>query len=139
MNEKQLIRFGISMEQSLLNQFDLLINDKGYNNRSEAVRDLIRDALIQDKWEKDDQEVAGSILIFYDHHQRNLLEKLTEIQHKYHDQILATTHFHLDHQSCLEIIVVKGNAKELRDIKDKLTILKGVKYGKLTVSPIKDI
>ena len=86
----------------------------GYENRSEAVRDLVRDALIQQSWEDNEQIVAGSILLFYNHHQRNLLEELTNIQHSMHDLIIATTHFHLDHDSCLELIVVKGKVKDIQ-------------------------
>lgn len=112
---------------------------KGYANRSEAVRDLVRDALVQQSWEKEDQTVAGSIVLFYNHHQRNLLDELTKIQHDIHDNILATTHFHLDHSSCLELIIVKGKAKEIRLLSNKLTSLKGVEYGKFTVAPVEHV
>ncbi|USK54484.1 nickel-responsive transcriptional regulator NikR [Cytobacillus solani] len=121
--------------QSIISLF-LLVMQKGYANRSEAVRDLVRDALVQQSWEKEDQTVAGSIVLFYNHHQRNLLDELTKIQHDMHDNILATTHFHLDHSSCLELIIVKGKAKEIRLLSNKLTSLKGVEYGKFTVAPV---
>ena len=111
MQESTLKRFGISMEDYLLRKFDLLVKQMGYENRSEAVRDLIRDALIQQSWKDREQIVAGSILLFYNHHQRNLLEELTNIQHSMHELIIAATHFHLDHESCLEQIVVKGKVK----------------------------
>lgn len=124
------------MEASLLKKFDSLIVQKGYMNRSEAVRDLVRDALIQQSWEMEDEIVAGSILIFYDHHQRNLLDELTKIQHGMHSNILATTHFHLDHDSCLELIIVKGKAKDIQSLTNQMTTLKGVKYGKFMVSPV---
>ena len=114
MQESTLKRFGVSMEDYLLRKFDLLVKQMGYENRSEAVRDLVRDALIQQSWEDDEQNVAGSILLFYNHHQRNLLEELTNIQHSVHDLIIATTHFHLDHDSCLELIVVKGKVKDIQ-------------------------
>lgn len=126
------------MDESLLNRFDQWIQVKGYENRSEAVRNLVRDALVQKAWDDDEQYVAGSILIFYDHQQRDTSRELTEIQHKMHDAILATTHFHLDHHNCLEIIVVKGKSKELRQLSDQLISAKGVKYGKFTVSPVED-
>lgn len=135
LESKNLIRFGVSMEESLLKSFDLLVEEKEYKNRSEAVRDLVREALVKRQWEAD-QEVAGSILFFYDHHQRNLLNELTKIQHDYHGEILATTHFHIDHHNCLEMIVVKGKGKDLQALTDKIVALKGVKYGRLTVSPI---
>lgn len=116
-----------------------MIDDKGYKNRSEAVRDLVRDALVKQTWEDGNQLVAGSILIFYDHHYRNLIEGLTDIQHDFHSQILGTTHFHVDKHNCLEIIIIKGKAKELQLLSDQIISLKGVNYGKLTVSPIKDV
>ncbi|NEU32265.1 nickel-responsive transcriptional regulator NikR [bacterium LRH843] len=136
MSSNNLKRFGVSMEESLLTKFDELIQEKGYENRSEAVRDLVRHALVKNSWEDDEQMVAGSILLFYDHHHRDLVQELTEIQHQMHDQILATTHFHIDHDNCLEIIVVKGKVKNIRSFSDQLISLKGVKYGKFTVSPI---
>jgi CopG family nickel-responsive transcriptional regulator len=137
--EHRLARFGVSMEETLLKKFDQLIEKKGYKNRSEAVRDLVREALVRQTWEEDDQIVAGSILIFYDHHHRNLIEELTKIQHHRHRQIQATTHFHLDDHNCLELIVVKGKAKEIQELCDSLCSLKGVKYGKLTVSPVQNV
>ena len=124
--------------QSIISLF-LLVMQKGYANRSEAVRDLVRDALVQQSWEKEDQTVAGSIVLFYNHHQRNMLDELTKIQHDIHDNILATTHFHLDHSSCLELIIVKGKAKEIRLLSNKLTSLKGVEYGKFTVAPVEHV
>ncbi|MEK5441190.1 nickel-responsive transcriptional regulator NikR [Fredinandcohnia sp. FSL W7-1320] len=139
MEDSMLKRFGISMEGHLLRKFDSLVQQKGYENRSEAIRDLVRDALIQHSWEKDDQIVAGSILLFYDHHKRNLLEELTKTQHDMHDLIMSTTHFHLDHNNCLELIIVKGKAKEVQQLSNKLTSLKGVQYGKFTVAPIENI
>lgn len=139
MEDSTLKRFGISIEGHLLQKYDALIKQKGYENRSEAIRDLIRDALIQHSWEKDDQIVAGSIQLFYDHHKRNLLEELTKIQHDMHDIILSTTHFHLDHMNCLELIVVKGKAKDVQELSNRLTSLKGVQYGKFTVALIDNI
>lgn len=139
MEDSSLKRFGVSMEGHLLRKFDHLVIQKGYANRSEAVRDLVRDALVQQSWEKEDQIVAGSIVLFYNHQQRNLLEELTKIQHDMHDNILATTHFHLDHSSCLELIIVKGKAKEIQLLSNKMTILKGVEYGKFTVAPVEQV
>ena len=139
MQDSALKRFGVSMEGSLLRKFDLLVKQMGYENRSEAVRDLVRDVLIQQSWEDDEQNVAGSILLFYNHHQRNLLEELTNIQHSMHDLIIATTHFHLEHDSCLELIVVKGKVKDIGQLSNKLTSLKGVTYGKFTVAPVEPV
>ena len=128
-------RFGVSIEEELLRQFDELIERKQYENRSEAIRDLIRHALTQDLWENDEW-VAGSILLFYDHHKRNILDELTEIQHEMHHCILSTVHFHLDSHNCLELIVVKGKGRELREFSDRMISIKGVKYGEFTVAPI---
>lgn len=139
MNENQLKRFGVSMDETLLQNFDQLIKEKGYDNRSEAVRDLVRQALVQQTWEDDEQIVAGSILIFYDHHKKDMMQELTKIQHEIHDSVLATTHFHIDHHNCLEIIVIKGKAKKLREYSDQIISLKGVKYGKFTVSPVDNV
>jgi CopG family transcriptional regulator, nickel-responsive regulator len=137
--DSTLKRFGVSMEGNLLGKFDLLVKQRGYENRSEAVRDLVRDALIQQSWEGNEQIVAGSILLFYNHHQRNLLDEMTNIQHSAHDLIIATTHFHLDHESCLELIVVKGKVKDIQQLSNKLTSLKGVSYGKFTVAPVEQV
>ncbi|MGG3890709.1 nickel-responsive transcriptional regulator NikR [Metabacillus fastidiosus] len=139
MEDSLLKRFGVSMEGNLLRKFDHLITQKGYKNRSEAVRDLVRDALIQQSWEDNEEIIAGSILLFYDHHQRNLLNELTKIQHSMHDAIMATTHFHLDHANCLELIVVKGRAKDIQQLSNKLTSLKGVQYGKFTAAPVEQV
>lgn len=127
------------MEGHLLRKFDLLVKQRGYENRSEAVRDLVRDALVQQTLEESEQPVAGSILLFYNHHQRNLLEELTNLQHHVHDLIIATTHFHLDHESCLELIVVKGKARDIQQLSHKLISLKGVAYGKFTVAPVEQV
>ncbi|MGD9678203.1 MAG: nickel-responsive transcriptional regulator NikR [Vulcanibacillus sp.] len=139
MSEQHLTRFGVSMDKELLNKFDKLIENKGYKNRSEAVRDLVREALVKQVWEEKNQYVAGSILIFYDHHQNHLIEEITDIQHNYHDQILGTMHFHIDKHNCLELIIIKGKANELQLLSDQIISLKGVNYGKFTVSPIENV
>jgi len=124
------------MDKKLLAEFDQLVAKKGYSNRSEAVRDLVREALVTEAWKDPEQFVAGSILLFYDHHQRGLLEQLTAIQHDFHNEILATTHFHLDDENCLELIVVKGKAGSLQTLSNQLVSMKGVKYGQFTVAPV---
>src|SRR5699024_6810231 len=139
MEDSSLKRIGISMEGHLLSKFDGLVEQKGYENRSEAVRDLVRDALLQHSWEKDEQLVAGSLLLFYDHHTRNLTGERTKGQHDMHDHILATTHSKLDQANCLELIVVKGKAKEIQQLRNKVTSLKGVTYGGFTVAPVENI
>ena len=129
-----LTRFGISIEEELLERFDQEIVNKGYKNRSEAIRDLIRDNLVDLEWEEDKEEVAGTITLVYDHHTRGLSDLLTELQHSYHQLILSTMHVHLDHHNCLEILVIKGKAKEAKEVANQLVSVKGVLHGKLTVT-----
>jgi CopG family nickel-responsive transcriptional regulator len=129
-----LTRFGISMDQRLLDQFDELIGRKGYANRSEAIRDLIRNTLVEDQWTKTDEETVGTVTLVYDHHTRDLADKLTEQQHDHHDLIISTLHAHLDHRNCLEVVVVKGRADQVRHMADTLIGTKGVKHGKLVTT-----
>jgi CopG family nickel-responsive transcriptional regulator len=126
-------RFGISLDKELLDKFDRLIGQKKYTNRSEAFRDLIRQELIKEQW-KQNKEITGTITLIYDHHKRALLNNLTGIQHKYQKVIISTQHIHLDHNNCLEIIVVKGNSKEAQNLADTLKSVKGVKHGALSLS-----
>ena len=128
-----IVRFGISLENELLDNFDNLIKRRKYTNRSEAIRDLIRQELLKKDWEED-QEVAGAITFIYDHHQRDLLNKIIDVQHDYQDIIQSSQHIHLDHHSCLEIVAVKGNSKKVSKLADTLKALKGVKHGSLSMS-----
>ena len=130
----ELIRFGVSINENLLEAFDRLIVRKGYQNRSEAIRDLIRNQLVEMQWEKEDEEVAGTVTLIYDHHVRGLSDLLLELQHKYHHLILSTMHLHLDHHNCLEVLAVKGTAKQAREVAERLISVKGVKHGKLTIT-----
>ncbi len=130
----KLQRFGISIEEDLLKRFDEEIVKKGYQNRSEAIRDLIRNHLVELEWEDDKEEVAGTITLVYDHHTRGLTDLLTELQHSYHQLILSTMHVHLDHHNCLEILVIKGKVKEAKEVANQLVSVKGVLHGKLTVT-----
>ena len=129
MNE--LTRFGVSIPADLVNSFDESIRRKGYRTRSEAIRDMMRDYLVEGEWESEQDEVVGTITIVYDHHTRELSNALTGMQHESHDAILCTTHVHLDHHNCLEVIVVKGTAEQVRAIADRLISTRGVKHGKL--------
>ncbi|MBU0731238.1 MAG: nickel-responsive transcriptional regulator NikR [Proteobacteria bacterium] len=126
-------RFSISLENDLLKKFDIFINLRRYNNRSEAIRDLIRKSLIQDEWEAD-KEVIGVISLVYDHHQRQLQEKITEAQHDFHHLIISTTHIHMDHDNCLEVIIVRGYAQQVQSLAEQLQALRGVKDGNLAMS-----
>ncbi|GAI07579.1 unnamed protein product [marine sediment metagenome] len=128
-----IVRFGVSLEKELLNKFDKLIGEKKYPNRSEAIRDLIRENLVKREW-IEGKEVAGSITLVFDHHKRELVNILTDIQHDFHPLIISSQHIHLDHDNCLEIIVVRGKPGEVRELSDKLRSTKGVKYGALSIA-----
>ncbi len=127
-------RFGISLETSLLARFDALIGKKGYSNRSEAIRDLIRGSLVKEEWESSTEETVGTITIVYSHDMRELPDTLADLQHHYHHSIISSMHIHIDGHNCLEVIVVKGKAKDIKAIADRLIGTKGVKHGKLTVT-----
>jgi CopG family transcriptional regulator, nickel-responsive regulator len=129
-----LSRIGVAIDTELLDKFDHLISQRGYTNRSEAFRDLIRDELVEKIWEAPDSHVVGTITLVYDHHVRLLSEKLTDIQHDYHKSILSTLHVHLDHDHCLEVIVVRGISADVRKVADALISTKGVKHGRLTIT-----
>ncbi|MHC2994507.1 MAG: nickel-responsive transcriptional regulator NikR [Candidatus Atribacteria bacterium] len=129
----EIVRFGVSLEKELLDKFDKLIKEKKYPNRSEAIRDLIRENLVKREW-VEGKEVAGSITLVFDHHKRELVNILTDIQHNFHPLIISSQHIHLDHDNCLEIIVVRGKPGEVRELSDKLRSTKGVKYGALSIA-----
>ena len=129
-----LTRFGISLESPLLKRFDSLIRNKGYASRSEAIRDLIRDSLVTEEWESYTTETVGTITLVYSHDTRELTDNLNDLQHQYHQLVKSTMHIHLDGHNCLEVIVVKGRAKDIKTVADRLIGTKGVKHGKLTVT-----
>lgn len=126
----ELVRFGVSMEAELLGAFDALARKKGYINRSEALRDLVREALSAQTW-AEGKEVLGVIVLLYDHRKRELLARLTEAQHHAQAQVLASLHIHLDEEHCLEVIAVRGPAAEVQGLADRLRAEKGVKLGRL--------
>lgn len=127
-----IIRFGVSIEQDLLENYDRLIAERGYATRSEALRDLIREALIQQKIElQSETEALGSLTLVYDHHASNLLAAMTQIQHDYHELILSVMHIHVSHDDCMELIALRGAAAEIAELANGLLSLKGIKNGKL--------
>lgn len=128
-----IVRFGVSLGKELLGKFDRLIKEKKYPNRSEAIRDLIRENLVKREW-VEGKEVAGAITLVFDHHKRELMNTLTDIQHDFYQLIISSQHIHLDHDNCLEIIVVRGKPIEVRELADKLRVTKGVKYGALSIA-----
>lgn len=130
----KLARFSISMDADLLKYFDEFVHKHKYTNRSEAFRDIIRDQLISEEWENDEVETIGTLTIIYNHHQHNLQDNLTAHQHQHHDSIISAMHVHLDHDNCLEVMVIKGNAKKIKKLADELISTKGVKHGKLVMT-----
>jgi CopG family nickel-responsive transcriptional regulator len=130
----ELSRIGVAIDSDLLEKFDSLISGRGYTNRSEAFRDLIRDELVEKEWESPESNVVGTVTLVYDHHVRMLNEKLTDMQHDHHRMILSTLHVHLDHDNCLEVLVVKGKSRQVQKIAEALISTKGVKHGRLTIT-----
>jgi CopG family nickel-responsive transcriptional regulator len=131
----RVVRFAVSIDEKLLKKFDEYLTRKGYLSRSEAIRDLIIGALIEESVSQD-SFAFGTITIVYDHHQKELVERITEIEHSYLDNIISTMHIHVDHNHCLETIAVKGKAGEIKELADRLISLKGVKHGKLVFTGI---
>jgi len=130
---KKLVRFGVSLDHHLLDDFDALIRRKKYTNRSEALRDLIRDNLVDQQW-REDIETVGTVTFVYDHHVRDLTRKLTHLQHDFQGRIIAGMHVHLDHDHCLEVLVVKGKGSQIKKVADAMLSVKGVKHGKLAMT-----
>jgi CopG family nickel-responsive transcriptional regulator len=128
-----LTRTGISLEGELLRRFDRVIHKKGYRNRSEAIRDLVRDYAVAEDVEED-RPVVGTLTMVYDHHRPKLSEKLIEAQHHAQSIVLAATHVHLDHHNCLEVVIMRGRSSEVRQIADRILSLRGVKHGKLVIT-----
>ena len=133
----KLLRTSFSLEEPLLERFERLVKERGYQNRSEFIRDLIRDQLVESEWDGGD-EVVGTVTIVYDHHKRELSEKLTELQHDHHHLVLAATHIHLDHHRCAEMIMLKGKAKDAKALADTLRQQKGVLSAGLVMSSTGD-
>lgn len=127
------VRFGVSLEKELLDELDELVAKNRFSNRSQAIRQLIADNVSRSKWECNNL-VVGSITLIYDHHKRDLLNALNEVQHQFYEEVLAAQHFHINHDLCLEIIAVKGRAVQLTELADRLIAVKGVQHGKLTMS-----
>jgi CopG family nickel-responsive transcriptional regulator len=128
------IRFGISLDSDLLEKFDKLCEERNYPTRSEAIRDLIRNELVQKEWRDQNQEVTGTLTLVYDHHQSDLAQKMIEIQHSALEVIISTLHVHIDHKNCMEVLVLKGAVKDVNDISRRLTSTRGIKHGKLSLS-----
>lgn len=129
-----LVRLSFSINRTLGERFETMVEGSGYHNRSEFIRDLIRDRLVQDEWEADTTDAVGTITLVFDHHTRGLHGRLTGMQHDHHHVILATTHVHLDHDLCAEVIICRGRPSQIRSIADSLRQAKGVLHGDLTMT-----
>lgn len=134
---EKITRFGVSIEPDLLKKFDKTIKKKGYTNRSEAIRDIIRENLIAEKTEDPNSEVIGTLTMIYDHHAGNLTNRLLDLQHHHHKEILTTTHIHVDHDNCLEVLVLKGKTRNIQKLADNIKSLKGIKHGELVITESK--
>jgi CopG family nickel-responsive transcriptional regulator len=130
----ELSRIGVAIDSDLLEKFDHLIASRGYTNRSEAFRDMIRDELVETASEQPDREVVGTVTLVYDHHVRMLSDRLTDMQHDHHHHILSTLHVHLDHDNCLEVLVMRGKSAKVKHIADALISTKGVKHGRMVIT-----
>jgi CopG family transcriptional regulator, nickel-responsive regulator len=128
------VRFSISVPGGLARQLDEMAREKGYDNRSLAVADMIRAQLVEHRQGFEEEEIAGTVTLVYDHHKQHVQAALTDIQHDHHEVIVSTLHVHLDHHNCLEVLVVRGKAGLIKRIADELIAAKGVKHGKLTVT-----
>lgn len=128
------IRFGVSLDDALLDKFDSLCLQQGYKNRSEAVRDLIRNALVQQEWKDLGKEIVGTLTLIYDHHQSDLGQKVTSIQHDALEIIISTLHVHIDECNCMEVLVLRGSGEKIRQTAQRLISTKGIKHGKLNLS-----
>lgn len=127
------MRFGVSIENDLLESFDRLVGERKYATRSEALRDLIRDALVQSRLEEHagETEVLGTLTLVYDHHAHDLADQMAEVQHDHHEMVVSVLHVHISHDDCMEVIVLRGRTKAVRELANALLSLKGVKHGKL--------
>ena len=129
----ELVRTGISLERQLLDRFDRIIRKKGYKNRSEAIRDLVRDYAVAEDVEEN-RTVVGTLTMVYNHHRPKLSERLIQVQHHARGKVLATTHVHLDHRNCLEVVIMKGPSSDMKHLADQILSLRGVKHGKLVLT-----
>ncbi len=134
--EDDLSRIGVAIPGTLLDQFDSLIEQKGYSSRSEAFRDMIRSELVERSLTNPEQQTVGTVTLVYDHHIRQLNDKLTGMQHHHYHQIVSTTHIHLDHDNCLEVVILRGTAAGVQKVADALIATKGIRHGKLVLTTI---
>ena len=130
----QTIRFGVSLDSDLLEKFDALCEERCYQTRSEAIRDLIRNTLVQKEWEDLNKEMVGTLTLVFDHHHSDLAQKMTEIPHSSLDVIHSSLHIHLDHHNCMEVLILRGSGQDIKATAERLISTKGVKHGKLNLA-----
>jgi len=133
MTEK-ITRFGVSIKPDLLNKYDKVIKKKGYCNRSEAIRDIIRKSIVKEDTIAPTSDAISTLTMIYDHHEKTLTNKLLDLQHRHHNEILSTTHIHVDQHNCLEVLVLKGKTGEIKKLADNIRALKGIKHGELVIT-----
>jgi len=134
-----LVRFGVSMDRELLESLDAIVASRGYANRSEAIRDLVRAEEVRESWESDKGPVVGTVTLLYDHHVREAGQRLTDLQHDHEDLVHSTMHVHLSHRMCLEVIVLRGDPRRIQHLADRLIAARGVKHGRLVATAAGDI
>ena len=130
----ELVRFGVSMDAELLAAFDHLIEQKQYDNRSEAIRDLVREAIVQTRWERGHAVAVAALCIVYNHKAHDLARKLTRLQHEHVTQVISTMHVHLDKDNCFEVMVMKGKARKIQALADTVIATRGVRHGRLVMA-----
>ena len=135
----RLVRFGVSMDERVLEALDAIVAQRHYANRSEAIRDLVRAEQVRESWEKEKGPVVGTLTLVYDHHVREVNERLLNLQHDHEDLVHSTMHVHLSHRMCLEVIVLRGKAREVQTLADRLLAARGVKHGRLTATAAKEL
>jgi CopG family nickel-responsive transcriptional regulator len=135
----RLVRFGVSMEQPLLAALDAIARRRGYANRSEAIRDLVRAEQVRESWENEKGMVVGTLTLVYDHHVRELSERLVTLQHDHEEMVHSTMHIHLSHRMCLEVIVLRGKARNVQQLADRLIAARGVRHGRLVATAGQDL
>jgi len=128
------VRFSVSMSPELLKKFDRTLKERMYKNRSKAIRDLVREFIVEQEWERAEKEVMGSLTILYNHETRGLVDRLIDLQHEKYSNIISSMHVHIDERNCIEVLVIKGPPEEVKRISDRLLSCKGVKHGKLVMT-----
>jgi CopG family nickel-responsive transcriptional regulator len=135
----RLMRFGVSMDEQVLKALDEIVEQRHYSNRSEAIRDLVRGEQVREDWEEGKGPVVGTLTLVYDHHVSEVNERLVNLQHDHEHMVHSTMHVHLSHRMCLEVIVLRGKPREIRDLADRLIAARGVKHGRLTATAAKEL